>query len=136
MIPCISIASSLGGNIPGSEEAPSFLQKHLALPLDWKATIFPDSVKNQNLRIIAALNQELAQNSAELAQTDSFFLSIGGDHSSAIGVWSGVAKALRPQGELGLIWFDAHMDAHTPLTSETGNIHGMPLAVLLGHGEA
>lgn len=61
-------------------------------------------------------------------------LVIGGDHSCAVGTWSGVAQALRPRGALGLIWVDAHLDAHTPQTSDTQAPHGMPLAALLGHG--
>lgn len=60
---------------------------------------------------------------------------IGGDHSCAIGTWSGVAKANLHRGPVGLIWVDAHMDAHTPTTSPTGNLHGMPVAHLLGYGD-
>ena len=60
---------------------------------------------------------------------------LGGDHSVAIGSLSGVvasvAEASRP---VGLVWFDAHADMNTPETSPSGNIHGMPLAALLGHG--
>lgn len=60
---------------------------------------------------------------------------IGGDHSIAIGSFSGVASHFRGRGEdVGLIWFDAHADINTPETTPSGNIHGMPLAVLLGHG--
>jgi arginase len=62
-------------------------------------------------------------------------LVLGGDHSCAIGTWSGAASAVRRRGALGLIWIDAHMDAHLPHTSPSGNLHGMPLACLLGHGE-
>jgi arginase len=58
---------------------------------------------------------------------------IGGDHSCAGGTWVGVARML--QGELGLIWIDAHMDSHTPGTSHTGRLHGMPLAWLLGQAD-
>ena len=58
---------------------------------------------------------------------------IGGDHSCAGGTWTGVARTL--QGELGLIWIDAHMDSHTPGTSHTGRLHGMPLAWLLGQDD-
>jgi arginase len=47
-----------------------------------------------------------------------------------------VAQALRPSGSLGLIWIDAHLDAHTPETSASQAPHGMPLASLLGHGSA
>ena len=60
---------------------------------------------------------------------------LGGDHSIAIGTFSGIASHFREQGEdVGLIWFDAHADINTPETSSTGNIHGMPSAVLLGYG--
>ena len=60
---------------------------------------------------------------------------LGGDHSIAIGSVSGVASFYRERGEpVGLIWFDAHADMNTPETTPSGNIHGMPLAVLLGRG--
>lgn len=59
---------------------------------------------------------------------------VGGDHSCAIGTWSGVHQAIAGSGPLGLIWIDAHMDSHTPDTSPSGALHGMPLACLLGHG--
>jgi arginase len=58
---------------------------------------------------------------------------LGGDHSCAGGTWSGVARTLR--GQLGLVWVDAHMDSHTPRTSHTGRLHGMPLAWLLGEDD-
>jgi len=58
---------------------------------------------------------------------------IGGDHSCAGGTWTGVARTLR--GDLGLVWVDAHMDSHTPATSHTGRLHGMPLAWLLGQDD-
>lgn len=61
---------------------------------------------------------------------------IGGDHSCAIGTWSGAAQAIASRGNLGLIWIDAHMDSHTPQTSHSGAVHGMPLAALLGQGDS
>lgn len=61
---------------------------------------------------------------------------LGGDHSIAIGTWSAMVSAKNAQGNFGLIWIDAHMDSHTPQTTLSYNIHGMPLAVLLGHGES
>lgn len=61
---------------------------------------------------------------------------LGGDHSCAIGTWKGAAQAVAQQGAVGLVWLDAHLDAHTPATTPSGMIHGMPLAVLLGHGDA
>lgn len=57
---------------------------------------------------------------------------VGGDHSCAIATWGAVRQTL--PGPLGLVWIDAHMDSHTPETSPSGALHGMPLAVLLGHG--
>src|SRR5678809_359112 len=60
---------------------------------------------------------------------------VGGDHSIAIGSFAGAASYYKKQNEtLGLIWFDAHADMNTPETTPSGNIHGMPLAVLLGYG--
>ena len=60
---------------------------------------------------------------------------LGGDHSIAIGTVSGVAEYYHDKNEkIGLIWFDAHGDMNTPDTSPTGNIHGMPLATVLGLG--
>lgn len=64
---------------------------------------------------------------------------IGGDHSVAMGTWSGVTTALKAHGQFGLLWIDAHMDAHTPITASQGkwggHFHGTPLAHLLGHGD-
>jgi arginase len=61
---------------------------------------------------------------------------LGGDHSIAIGTFSGISSFFRSKNEeIGLIWFDAHADINTPETSPSGNVHGMPLAVILGHGE-
>lgn len=63
---------------------------------------------------------------------------IGGDHSSAIGTWSGAAAGLRACGSFGLVWIDAHLDAHTFETSSEGKWggwwHGQPVAALTGNG--
>src|SRR5262245_13816492 len=62
-------------------------------------------------------------------------LVLGGDHSIAVGTVSGMAEAFRRNGEnLGLIWFDAHADFNTPDTSPSGNVHGMPMAAIMGYG--
>jgi arginase len=64
-------------------------------------------------------------------------LVLGGDHSVAVGTVSGVSKYFRDQGQsVGLIWLDAHADMNTPDSSPSGNIHGMPLACLMGMGPA
>jgi len=62
---------------------------------------------------------------------------LGGDHSVAVGTVAGVAEFHRRQGQkIGLIWIDAHTDINTPETSPTGNVHGMPLAAIMGLGPA
>lgn len=61
------------------------------------------------------------------------FISIEGDHSAAMGCWRPVAEHFSP-GDFGLIWLDAHMDAHSFHSSPTGNLHGMPVCTLIGQG--
>jgi arginase len=64
-------------------------------------------------------------------------LVLGGDHSVAVGTMAGVAEFYRRQEKkVGLIWIDAHADINTPETSPSGNVHGMPLAAILGLGPA
>jgi arginase len=61
---------------------------------------------------------------------DSFPLVLSGDHSSALGSISGVKNAF-PNKRVGVVWIDAHADIHSPYTTPSGNIHGMPLAAAL-----
>jgi arginase len=62
-------------------------------------------------------------------------LVLGGDHSVAIGTTAGVSRFYRERGQaIGLIWVDAHADMNTPETSPSGNVHGMPLACVVGMG--
>src|SRR5262249_42450075 len=68
----------------------------------------------------------------ELLKKDCHPVVLGGDHSIAMGTIGGVARFYRERKEkLGLIWFDAHADCNTAETTPSGNIHGMPLAVVL-----
>ena len=85
---------------------------------------------------IADVCRALAVSTAEAVRDGVSPLILGGDHSLAMGSVAGVATALAERKErLGLIWLDAHGDINTPETSESGNIHGMPLAHLLGQGD-
>lgn len=63
-------------------------------------------------------------------QEDKFPIVLSGDHSSALGTISGI-KAANPTKKIGVIWIDAHGDLHTPYTSPSGNIHGMPLGAAI-----
>jgi arginase len=62
---------------------------------------------------------------------EDFPLIMAGDHSTAYGTIAGIKKA-NPQARLGVIWIDAHADFHTPYTTASGNMHGMPLAMACG----
>jgi arginase len=84
---------------------------------------------------IAAACQEVAK-MVEAALEEGYLpVIIGGDHSIAIGSVSGLSSFYRKRGQkVGIVWLDAHTDVNTPETSPSGNIHGMPLAALLGYG--
>ncbi len=86
---------------------------------------------------ILAVCTQLAGETRDALDAGDWPLIIGGDHSIAMGTVSGLATHLKARGEkLGLIWFDAHGDMNLPCFSPSGNIHGMPLAHLLGYGDA
>ncbi|MEN8236406.1 MAG: arginase [Pseudomonadota bacterium] len=78
--------------------------------------------------------ERLAQRIIYNMEAGSFPVVIGGDQSTAVGIWSGVITALKRPQNFGLLWLDAHMDAHTHETTESNAVHGMPLACLLGYG--
>ena len=85
---------------------------------------------------ILSVCTELAGRVKELMDDSEFPLVIGGDHSIAMGTVAGAAAHYRDRNEeMGLIWFDAHGDMNIPGVSPSGNIHGMPLAHLLGRGD-
>jgi arginase len=81
---------------------------------------------------IVRVNQDLARRAHEAIAAGSKVVALGGDHSINLGVFSGASQALN--GDLGLIYLDAHGDMNTPDTTMTGNIHGMHLAALMGFG--
>jgi arginase len=86
---------------------------------------------------IAAAAEELAGIVEAALEDQSLPVILGGDHSIAIGSVAGLSSFYRKRDQkIGLIWLDAHADINTPATSPSGNIHGMPVACLLGHGPA
>jgi arginase len=102
--------------------------------------------KANNLRVVSRACDAVHEHVKRIVKKDGFPLVIGGDHSIAMGTISGLMaaykeeeKARRDDGQdveltMGVIWVDAHGDLNTPLTSPSGNIHGMPLAAMLGQG--
>ena len=86
---------------------------------------------DQQENMIAACCTQVSHLVAESVREGRVPICLGGDHSLAIGSIGGVASVL---DRVGCIWMDAHADANTPETSPSGNIHGMPVAIILGHG--
>lgn len=88
------------------------------------------------LPTITAVCRDVAQRTAQLVRDGHIPLVLGGDHSLGAGSVAGVATAFAERGErIGLIWLDAHADLNTPDSTLSGNVHGMPVAHLLGHGD-
>ena len=136
----IGAAWGLGGADPGCAEAPAVLAPLLAQRLgecgvtsSLGPILEPPAGERRKQFAVSKLCGELATAVAAARRRGSLPCVIGGDHSCAGGTWTGVARTL--PGDLGLVWVDAHMDSHTPGTSHTGRLHGMPLAWLLGQDD-
>ena len=87
------------------------------------------------LKEISEASEELAQMTERALKEDALPVILGGDHSIAVGSVAGVSAFYRQRNEkVGIVWLDAHSDVNTPESSPSGNIHGMPLAALLGFG--
>ncbi|WP_374689670.1 arginase [Promineifilum sp.] len=84
----------------------------------------------QRQSAVAAVCQAIYDTARPWLEAGEFTIFLGGDHSISIG---SIAAAARP-GPVGVIWVDAHGDFNTPATSPSGNIHGMPVAALIGEG--
>lgn len=130
-------ASGWGAQIKGCQDGPKYLKSSDIKNGIW-SDIYHSELENttsDTLEIIADYCNNLCTSTQTAINNGYFPVNFGGDHSMAIGTWSGVTKSLKAEEDFGLIWIDAHMDSHTPQTSESGAYHGMPLACLLGYGE-
>ncbi len=140
----IGVACGIGSPDRGCEDGPETLQKlgvfreleDAHVRLRWDQTIRPPLPEGDAVQAVASIAGSLARSVTRVLAEGDFPLVIGGDHSCAIGTWSGVHAHLAGTGRLGLLWIDAHMDSHTFGTTLSRAIYGMPLACLLGHGEA
>jgi len=95
----------------------------------------PGSRNAQYLKEIGETCTRVAEGVVAALEAEMTPLLLGGDHSLAAGSVSGVAEFHRRRNQkIGLLWVDAHSDVNTPETSPSGNVHGMPLAALLGLG--
>ncbi len=147
----IGVPMDLGASRRGVDMGPSAMRLSRLTPLLQRLGLDVDDAGNipvpdrtaiggtlaARLAAIRVVCAELAERTADAIQNGMRPIVLGGDHSLAAGSVAGTATALAARGErTGLIWLDAHADLNTPETSLTGNVHGMPVAHLLGLGDA
>ncbi|MGH8586355.1 MAG: arginase [Gammaproteobacteria bacterium] len=138
----IGAASGIGAADPGCRLGPDALREYgltsqlrdHGLKAVWADIVRRPALRagTESIKEIKAYCEELAAAVGHALHNGRRVVLVGGDHSCAIASWSALASALH--GPLGLVWIDAHMDSHTPATSPSGALHGMPLAILLGFG--
>lgn len=151
MIEFIGAASGWGAQKNATEKGPEGFKDSNVLAkltaegygVEWSATVEPKKSftvhtvadKVERAELVLDHVRRLSDHVSASVRHEKFPVVIGGDHACAMGTWSGVISALSAEGDFGLIWIDAHMDAHTAETSPSMAYHGMPLAHLLGAGE-
>jgi arginase len=152
IIKIIGVPMDLGASRRGTDMGPSALRiaglgaaiRAMGYTVEQEEDIYVPAMETRALEDskvrykpqILSVCTELAHRVKELMEEGVFPLVLGGDHSIAMGTVSGVTAYFRERGEvMGLIWFDAHGDMNIPGVSPSGNIHGMPLAHLLGRGD-
>jgi arginase len=145
----IGVPLDLGGNRRGTDMGPSAFRiagiseqlSSLGLNVIDKGDIVapipetkgPGDVHKRYVKEIARVCQKLFQTSLASFEEGALPMVLGGDHSLGAGSVAAAAAYFRKRGEkVGLIWVDAHGDMNRPDTSDSGNVHGMPLASLLG----
>jgi arginase len=139
IVQTLGVASCLGGSMRFCGYAAEMLRAEFArekqqrLALQWYIC-HPKHLGTKEEKL-THLNKAISQYTEYGVLKNQPFLVVGGDHSCAMGTWGGVLNGLQKPERFGLIWLDAHMDAHTFATSPSGNVHGMPVAALLGKGD-
>lgn len=147
----IGVPSDLGANIRGACMGPSAIRIARLQPMiqelgyqvidrgdilvPIRETLGQKDHEEKFLKPILKMCEDLAIKTIEALQRGHIPVVLGGDHSIALGSITGVVKHMQQQKKkLGLVWVDAHADINTHETTPSGNIHGMPLAALLGMG--
>ena len=112
----------------------NFFKKFKAVEVQNENHLLLEPVVNdyaKRVKGIFALNERLATEIKKTLLKEEVPIVLAGDHSSALGTISGIKMAY-PAKRIGVIWIDAHADLHTPYTTPSGNMHGMPIACVLG----
>ena len=111
----------------------NFFKKFKAVEVQTENHLLLEPVVNdyaKRVKGIYALNERLANEIKKTLLKEEVPIVLAGDHSSALGTISGIKMAY-PNKRIGVIWIDAHADIHTPYTTPSGNMHGMPIACVL-----
>lgn len=111
-----------------------FFKKFKSVEIPGENSLLLEPVVNdyaKRIKGIYSLNERIAKEIQKILLKDEVPVVLAGDHSSALGTISGIRMAY-PNKRLGVIWIDAHADLHSPYTTPSGNMHGMPLAGVLG----
>ena len=85
----------------------------------------------KRIKSVLRMNERISIATRDTLRDSKFPIVLSGDHSNAAGTIAGIKMAY-PESKIGVIWIDAHADLHSPYTSPSGNLHGMPLAIVLG----
>lgn len=102
-----------------------------SIPTENKILYEPiDSPYAKRIKGLVAMYEKISKSISETMKNNFFPVVLSGDHSSAGAVIAGI-KIAKPKSRLGVIWIDAHSDLHTPYTTPSGNMHGMPLATAI-----
>ncbi len=141
----IEVKSEIGAGTRGASLGPDAIK---IAALDYGSNLFSRipsvEVKTENhllfestgglyakrLRGILNIYERLSKTLADTFKAKEFPIVLAGDHSTAGGTITGIKLAF-PKQRLGVIWIDAHADIHSPYTTPTGNVHGMPIAAVL-----
>lgn len=134
--------SDKGAGKSGAGDGPMSVKdelEHLGFPINEFELLDNHKLQTQYLdhqygknieQIVESMNQ-LNDKVVSSLKKQQFPIILSGDHSNAIGGLSGLKNAY-PDKRIGVIWIDAHADLHSPFTTPSGNVHGMPLAALAG----
>jgi len=145
----IGAASGWGAGFRHTEEGPPRLRqlglahwlREAGLDAEWRGMVRSEKLWREHPRVrvpetfglVARHAAALADEVSRAVAARRFPVVLGGDHAIAMGTWAGVARG-HGYAPMGLVWLDAHLDAHTVETTPSMNPHGMGAAALLGHG--
>ena len=146
----VEVKSEIGAGTRGASMGPDAIK---VAALDYGSSLFkkidavevpnenqqlfesPGSLYAKRIKSVYTMLDRVANAVKNSLKGNEFPIVLAGDHSSAAGTISGI-RAAYPKQRLGVIWIDAHADLHSPWTTPSGNMHGMPLAAVLGEDNA